>query len=277
MSGISGSGSGRHVASHAKPGAMTHAKGKVKTAAAVTSVLAVSGGVATAFHMHQDGLRNSAEAASSGDANNSAAIAAANALAARSSTAANRDLARPGLTQSSSAAPSTSQAPTSAATSSTTPPAPTSTSTTSTTPPAPTTTKSPIPLPTKTSTSTPTPPKTTTTTPTSSSSSGSGTNMGYNATPAQAKAMAEQIVPSSQFLCFSNIIERESSWDVHATNPSSGAYGLGQALPGYKMASMGSEWRNSALVQIKWALSYMTGRYGSPCAAWAFWQAHDWY
>jgi hypothetical protein len=101
--------------------------------------------------------------------------------------------------------------------------------------------------------------------------------MGYNATPSQAKAIAEQIVPSSQFLCFSNIITRESSWNVHATNPSSGAYGLGQALPGYKMASMGADWRNSALIQIKWALSYMTGRYGSPCAAWAFWQAHNWY
>ena len=61
LSGISGSG--RHVASHAKPGAMSHAKGKVKTAAAVTSFLAVSGGVATAFHMHQDGLRNISEAA----------------------------------------------------------------------------------------------------------------------------------------------------------------------------------------------------------------------
>jgi len=40
---------------------------------------------------------------------------------------------------------------------------------------------------------------------------------------------------------------------------------------------MGADWRNSALIQIKWALSYMTGRYGSPCAAWAFWQAHNWY
>jgi hypothetical protein len=279
LSGISGSGSGRHVASHAKPGAMTHAKGKVKTAAAVTSVLAVSGGVATAFHMHQDGLRNSAEAAS-GDSNTGAAIAAANALAARSSTAANRDLARPSLTQPSSAGlPTADKGPTPAGSSSSTPPvgtpkppAPSSTtSTTTTTPPAPT--KTPIPLPTKT---TPTPVKTTPTTPTSTGSS-SETGMGYNATPEQAKTMAEQIVPSSQFMCFSDIIERESSWDVHATNPSSGAYGLGQALPGYKMASMGSEWRNSALVQIKWALSYMTGRYGSPCAAWAFWQAHNWY
>ncbi|MYQ43768.1 lytic transglycosylase domain-containing protein, partial [Streptomyces sp. SID4985] len=29
--------------------------------------------------------------------------------------------------------------------------------------------------------------------------------------------------------------------------------------------------------QIKWGLSYMDGRYGSPCQAWSFWQANHWY
>jgi hypothetical protein len=270
LSGISGSG--RHVASHAKPSAVSNAKGKVKSAAAVTSVLAVSGGVATAFHLHQDGLRNSAEAASQ-DSNTAAAAAAANALLAQrdGTNAANRDMQRPTLAQSTtpstpapSSSSSTAAAPTSA--SSSTPPVPSSTSTS-------TATRSETPLPSQT----PTTSKTTTPPTTSSSSSSSSSNMGYNATPAQAKAIAESVVPSSQFLCFSNIIERESSWNVHATNPSSGAYGLGQALPADKMASMGPDWRNSALLQIKWALAYMTGRYGSPCAAWAFWQAHDWY
>lgn len=268
MSGISGSG--RHVASHAKPSAMSNAKGKVKTAAAVTSVLAVSGGVATAFHLHQDGLRNSAEAASQ-DSNTAAAAAAANALLAQrdGANAVNRDLQRPTPAQSSpggTPAPSTSSssvAPSSASSSSK-PPVPTSTSTST-------------PTPTRTATPTPTKAPTTTTTPPPTSSSSGSVSMGYDATPAQAKAIAEEVVPASQFLCFSNIIERESSWNIHATNPSSGAYGLPQALPGYKMASMGSDWKNSALIQIKWALSYMTGRYGSPCAAWAFWQAHDWY
>lgn len=269
MSGISGSG--RHVASHAKPSAVSNAKGKVKTAAAVTSVLAVSGGVATAFHLHQDGLRNSAEAASQ-DSNTSAAAAAANALLAQrdGTNAANRDMQRPTLAPS-APAPSSSSTGAGPLSASSKPPVPSSTSSS-------TATRSEAPLPSQTPT-TPTTSKTATTPPptSSSSSSSSSTSMGYNATPAQAKAIAESIVPSSQFLCFSNIIERESSWNVHATNPSSGAYGLPQALPGDKMASMGSDWQNSALVQIKWALSYMTGRYGSPCAAWAFWQAHSWY
>ncbi|RSS56375.1 lytic transglycosylase domain-containing protein, partial [Streptomyces sp. WAC06614] len=29
--------------------------------------------------------------------------------------------------------------------------------------------------------------------------------------------------------------------------------------------------------QIKWGLDYMNDRYGSPAAAWNFWQANHWY
>ncbi|SCK30822.1 Transglycosylase SLT domain-containing protein [Streptomyces sp. WMMB 714] len=91
------------------------------------------------------------------------------------------------------------------------------------------------------------------------------------------KQIARQIIGSEkQFQCFSNIVERESGWDVHAQNPS-GAYGLVQALPGSKMASAGPDWRNSAATQIKWGLGYMKDRYGSPCGAWSFWQANNWY
>lgn len=91
------------------------------------------------------------------------------------------------------------------------------------------------------------------------------------------KQIARQIIGSdSQFQCFSQIVERESGWDVHAQNPS-GAYGLVQALPGSKMASAGPDWRNSATTQVKWGLNYMKDRYGSPCGAWSFWQANNWY
>jgi hypothetical protein len=43
------------------------------------------------------------------------------------------------------------------------------------------------------------------------------------------------------------------------------------------MASAGADWRTNPATQIKWGLSYMNERYGSPCAAWSFWQAHNWY
>ncbi|QMU80224.1 transglycosylase SLT domain-containing protein [Streptacidiphilus sp. PB12-B1b] len=91
------------------------------------------------------------------------------------------------------------------------------------------------------------------------------------------RQIAAQLVPADQLASFSEIISHESGWNPEAVNAGSGAYGLGQALPGDKMASMGSDWRTNPVTQIKWALDYMDSRYGSPNAAWSFWQAHNWY
>ncbi|MFE4370161.1 transglycosylase SLT domain-containing protein [Streptomyces sp. NPDC056835] len=97
-------------------------------------------------------------------------------------------------------------------------------------------------------------------------------------TVAEVKAIARQMVPADQFQCFSNLVNKESTWNYLAQNPSSGAYGLVQALPGSKMSSAGADWRTNPATQIKWGLSYMNSdRYGSPCAAWAFSQANGWY
>ncbi|MFG2127887.1 transglycosylase SLT domain-containing protein [Streptomyces sp. NPDC048751] len=94
---------------------------------------------------------------------------------------------------------------------------------------------------------------------------------------AQIQAMARQMVPSGQFQCFSNIVNHESSWNYHAVNAGSGAYGLFQALPAGKYASAGADWQTNPATQIKWGLNYMNDRYGSPCDAWSFWQANSWY
>lgn len=93
----------------------------------------------------------------------------------------------------------------------------------------------------------------------------------------QIQAMARQMVPADQFQCFSNIVDHESDWNYKAVNPSSGAYGLFQALPGSKMSSVGSDWQTNPATQIKWGLNYMNERYDSPCGAWSFWQANRWY
>jgi hypothetical protein len=93
----------------------------------------------------------------------------------------------------------------------------------------------------------------------------------------EVRAMAQQMVPTDQFQCFSNIVDHESSWNYRAQNPSSGAYGLVQALPGSKMSSAGADWRTNPATQIKWGLNYMNERYDSPCGAWSFWQANRWY
>ncbi|MEU9730190.1 transglycosylase SLT domain-containing protein [Streptomyces sp. NPDC048002] len=93
-----------------------------------------------------------------------------------------------------------------------------------------------------------------------------------------AQATAKKMIGNSaQYQCFSKIVEHESGWDVNATNASSGAYGLVQALPGSKMASAGSDWKTNAATQIEWGVDYMKDRYGSACGAWNFWQANGWY
>ena len=82
---------------------------------------------------------------------------------------------------------------------------------------------------------------------------------------------------SDQFSCLSSLWERESSWQVHAENPSSGAYGIPQALPGSKMSGYGADWRDNAVTQIEWGLSYIDQSYGTPCGAWSVWQSKGWY
>jgi hypothetical protein len=82
---------------------------------------------------------------------------------------------------------------------------------------------------------------------------------------------------ASQAQCLVNLWTHESSWNVYATNPSSGAYGIPQALPGIKLASAGSDWVTNPATQIRWGLDYIAGRYGNPCNAWAHEIQVNWY
>lgn len=83
-------------------------------------------------------------------------------------------------------------------------------------------------------------------------------------------------IPASWFSAIDYIVSHESGWRVNATNPSSGAYGLPQALPGSKMASAGHDWRTNPVTQLKWMKGYVS-RYGGGPGAAAFWRAHHWY
>ena len=100
-------------------------------------------------------------------------------------------------------------------------------------------------------------------------------------TPGSAKAIAKELLAKrgwgdDQYSCLVSMWTRESGWRTSAANPS-GAYGIPQALPGSKMASAGADWKTSAETQIKWGLGYIKARYGTPCGAWTFWQAHTYY
>lgn len=81
----------------------------------------------------------------------------------------------------------------------------------------------------------------------------------------------------SQMSCLVSLWNRESGWRVNATNPSSGAYGIPQSLPGSKMASAGADWQTNPATQIRWGLGYIKATYGSPCGAWGHSQATGWY
>lgn len=73
------------------------------------------------------------------------------------------------------------------------------------------------------------------------------------------------------------IINHESGWHVDATNASSGAYGLPQALPGSKMASAGADWATNYQTQFKWFVGYCNQRYGSLQGAYSYWLANHCY
>ncbi|MFI6923015.1 transglycosylase SLT domain-containing protein [Nonomuraea spiralis] len=80
-----------------------------------------------------------------------------------------------------------------------------------------------------------------------------------------------------EFRCLDNLWTRESNWNHHALNRSSGAYGIPQALPAGKMRGAGKDWRSNPETQIRWGLAYIKGRYGRPCGAWGHWRSHNWY
>ncbi len=108
-------------------------------------------------------------------------------------------------------------------------------------------------------------------------------SQGYEPGTKDPRELARQILKNKfgygdeQYDCFNYIIMRESMWKINATNASSGAYGIPQALPGSKMASAGSDWRTNPATQIIWGIGYMKDRYGSPCEAKTFKASHGWY
>jgi hypothetical protein len=106
---------------------------------------------------------------------------------------------------------------------------------------------------------------------------GGGTTVETPAAPADpsgAEAIGKELLPSfgfnqtTQWDCLYNLWMRESGWNVYAENTASGAYGIPQALPGNRMASVASDWQTDPTTQIKWGLGYIAARYVTPCGAW---------
>lgn len=109
-----------------------------------------------------------------------------------------------------------------------------------------------------------------------------GGSMTKSVAPATPREIAMSLLAaygwdSGQFSCLDSLWNRESGWNPYAKNSSSGAYGIPQALPGYKMATIAGDWATNAETQIKWGLGYIRSSYGSPCGAWGHSESYGWY
>ena len=92
-------------------------------------------------------------------------------------------------------------------------------------------------------------------------------------TPDGAKLVAKNLIAdsynwnSTQVSCLTQLWDGESHWNFKAHNYRSGAHGIAQALPATKMEIISTDWRTNPLTQIKWGLTYIKARYGTPCTA----------
>jgi TP901 family phage tail tape measure protein len=73
-----------------------------------------------------------------------------------------------------------------------------------------------------------------------------------------------------------SLIQKESSWNPNAQNPTSSAYGLFQFLNS-TWSTVGGRKTSDAGLQTDYGLRYIGQRYGNPSAAWAFHRQNNWY
>jgi phage-related protein len=113
---------------------------------------------------------------------------------------------------------------------------------------------------------------------------GYGPSKDTGSTSGSAQATAKMMLKNygwalDQWPSLQKLWQGESGWNYKATNPSSGAYGIPQALPASKMASAGSDWKTNASTQIKWGEGYIKSVYGTPASAYSKWlgRSPHWY
>jgi len=111
--------------------------------------------------------------------------------------------------------------------------------------------------------------------------SAASTALGGNAT--KNKAIAKVLAApygwstGTQWNALVALWTQESGWNNHAKNPTSGAYGIPQALPPNKMGALANPPTSSAGAQISWGLRYIKSTYGNPVNAEAHEQSQGWY
>jgi len=107
----------------------------------------------------------------------------------------------------------------------------------------------------------------------SASSDSGGGPLFYSGGGAPGEWMAAAGISEADMGYVDYIVSRESGWNPNATNRSSGACGLVQALPCSKVPGNGYD----PVDNLRWATGYATGRYGSWAGAYAFWTNNHWW
>lgn len=105
------------------------------------------------------------------------------------------------------------------------------------------------------------------------SSSSSSALPKYSGGGSKAEWMKAAGIAESDWSYVNKLINRESSWNPNAVNPSSGACGLVQSLPCSKIPG---DW-NNPVDALKWGNSYVKGRYGSWANALGHSDSKGWY
>src|SRR6185437_7545227 len=99
--------------------------------------------------------------------------------------------------------------------------------------------------------------------------------------PGANAALARRMMPAwgsgAQWAAWNYVAMRESGWNQFARNPSSGAYGIPQALPPGKMGAAANPPRSNPAAQISWMIGYIRSRYVTPIGAAAHERAFNWY
>jgi hypothetical protein len=99
--------------------------------------------------------------------------------------------------------------------------------------------------------------------------------------PAANAALARRLMPAwgsgAEWNAWNYLEMREAGWNQFARNPSSGAYGIPQALPPGKMGAAANPPQSNPTAQIRWMIGYIRGRYGDPIGAAAHERAFNWY
>ena len=102
-------------------------------------------------------------------------------------------------------------------------------------------------------------------------SSGGGVAGPGGGAPAANAALARRMFPQyatgANWAAWNFVEMREAGWNQFARNPSSGAYGIPQALPPSKMGAAANPPMSNPAAQISWMVSYMNSVYGGPQGA----------